>query len=79
MTRQELDDAIFKRQYYIADSFKDIQMASSALKNVEDETKNLQNLMKIKDAVEDIKRTYYELDDLMYAEPDEEEDSFGYE
>jgi hypothetical protein len=54
-------------------------MASSALKNVEDETKNLQNLMKIKDAVEDIKRTYYELDDLMYAEPDEEEDSFGYE
>jgi hypothetical protein len=76
MTRQELDEAIFKRQYYIADSFKDIQMAANTLKNVEDETRNLQNLMKIKDAVEDIKRTYYELDDLIYAEPDEEDESY---
>lgn len=72
MTISQIEDKMFELRSYIADKFRDIQMQSQALKNVEDEAKNRITLTKINDFVEEILRGYGELEALYHEEPDEE-------
>lgn len=78
MTQKEIDTKIFEMRMYIADKFRDIQMQSQSLKNVEDEVRVKQTLVKISDFVNEIQSAYRELSDLQCEEADEpeEEDSF---
>lgn len=78
MTQREIDNKVFELRMYISDKFRDIQMQSQALKNVEDEVKNKQTLVKITDFVNEIQSAYGSLADLMHeeAEEPEEEDEF---
>ena len=72
MTREEIEEGIFKYRYYIADRIKDIQIFANSMKNVEDIPKNKQTLLKISDAIADIRNSYGELEELLYTEPDDE-------
>lgn len=72
MTQREIDDKVYELKMYIADKFRDIQMQSQALKNVEDETKTLQTCLKISDFVTEIQRAYGSLEELAHEEPEEE-------
>lgn len=78
MTQKEIDTKVFELRMYIADKFRDIQMQSQSLKNVEDEVRVKQTLVKISDFVNEIQSAYRELSDLQHEEADEpeEEDSF---
>lgn len=71
MTLQEIEDRDYELRSFIADKFKDIQMQSNALKNPEDEDKNKTTLIKICDAVEDIRRSYGQLLELSMEIPEE--------
>jgi hypothetical protein len=73
MTQRELDDKMYEMRSFIADKFRDIQMQSQSLKNVEDEVKVLQTLTKINDFTDEIRRGYGELDALYHEDVDEEE------
>lgn len=72
MTQKEIDDKTYELRMYISDKFRDIQMQSQALKNVEDETKNLQTCVKISDFVAEIQKAYGSLEELAHEEPEEE-------
>lgn len=61
--------------YRLADKTKDIQMQAQSIKNPEDESKNTQIFMKIKDAIDDMTRAYNELRNLD-SEIVEEEQSY---
>lgn len=77
MTQSQIDGKIYEMKVYIADKFRDIQMQSQTLKNVEDETKVLQALAKISDFSEEIKRGYYALTELENEEVTEEKNSYS--
>ena len=64
MTQREIER---KKEEYVsvlADKTKDIQMQAQSIKNPEDESKNTQIFMKIKDAIDDMTRAYNELRNL---------------
>lgn len=73
MKQSELDEKIYEVKSFIADKFKDIQMQSRSLKNVESEVKVKQTLIKIQDAITDIRRGYDELENLTLIIPDQNE------
>lgn len=73
MTQREIENEIYDQKYHIADKFKDIQMQGNALKNPEDEGKNKQTLIKIKDAIDDILRAYAQITELEITVPDDTE------
>lgn len=75
MTQREIER---KKEEYVsvlADKTKDIQMQAQSIKNPEDESKNTQIFMKIKDAIDDMTRAYNELRNLD-SEFVEEEQSY---
>ena len=75
MTQREIER---KKEEYVsvlADKTKDIQMQAKSIKNPEDESKNTQIFMKIKDAIDDMTRAYNELRNLD-SEIVEEEQSY---
>lgn len=75
MTQREIER---KKEEYVsvlADKTKDIQMQAQSIKNPEDESKNTQIFMKIKDAIDDMTRAYNELRNLD-SEIVEEEQSY---
>jgi hypothetical protein len=71
--QSDLDEKIYEVKSFIADKFKDIQMQSRSLKNVESEVKVKQTLIKIQDAITDIRRGYDELEKLTLITPDQNE------
>ena len=73
MTKREIELKIEAWKYHIADKFKDIQVNANALKYAENQGKNNQLLMKITDAIDDIKRSYGEIATLEITTPDEED------
>lgn len=75
MTQQEIDDKVFELRMYISDKFRDIQMQSNSLKNVEDEVRNKQTLVKIDDFINDIRTAYSNLSDLQCEEAEEPEEN----
>lgn len=74
MTVQQIEDEKFEVRMFIADKFRDIQMQSNSLKNVEDVSKVHQTLTKIVDFVEEVRRSYSRLETLDMEEPEEEND-----
>jgi len=71
--QSELDEKIYEVKSFIADKFRDIQMQSQSLKYVESEVKVKQALIKIQDAIADIRRGYDELEKLALITPDQDE------
>lgn len=80
MTRREFETKQFELLNHMDERFKDIQFQSNALKSPEDKTKNMQTLLKIADSIDDIKKTYYELEmlELEDVEDEDEEEDSGY-
>ena len=79
MKRTEYEEKEHELIMYIADKFRDIQMQANALKNVEDEVKVRQTLVKISDFVEEIYKGYNSLEDLHHEDVDDsvnEEDGY---
>ncbi len=72
MTVQQIENEKFEVKMFIADKFRDIQMQSNSLKNVEDTSKVHQTLTKIVDFVEEVRRSYSRLETLDMEEPEEE-------
>ena len=70
MTIQEKEDEIWKQKDFIATNFKDLESCVKFLKNPEDEIKNRQTLIKMKDAADSILRAYMEIHDIEAAPED---------
>lgn len=79
MTQKELDIKIYEIKSFVSDKFRDIQMQSQALKNVEDETKIMQTLTKISDFITEIKRGYDTFNSLIREDVEEEEEDNTYD
>ena len=75
MTLREIEDTRYELFNYVADKIKDIQSKSNELKNPEDMAKNKITLVKIKDFIDDIIRTYSNIEDLELEIPEEEDSS----
>lgn len=75
MKRTEYEEKEHELIMYIADKFRDIQMQANALKNVEDEVKVRQTLVKISDFVEEIYKGYSSLEDLHHEDVDDSVDN----
>lgn len=71
MTQSEIDMKIYDCQSAIYDKFKDIQAHANSLKTI-DRPKNEIAFSKINDIMDDIRRIYEQLDDLMYETADPE-------
>ena len=83
MTRAELDNKHYQIRMAIDECIKNINAQSSALKNVDDVSKNLVCVLKIQDSVTEIRRLYSQLDKVLddienFKEDEEETQEYSY-